>query len=147
LDKKKMANTRLNKNYIPSEKEKYMNSKQLEYFKRKLLEQKELLIGETEKTMSHLKEEKLNEPDVTENVSTEADIAVEVRLQEIHNRSIKKIDASLERIQNKTYGYCVKSGSPIGVERLKAKPFATLCVEERELYEKEKKSNSNERNT
>ena len=133
-----MTNMNLNENYTPSDKEEYMNAKQLEYFKKKLLTWKNELMEETKVTLDHLKEEKLDEPDFVDNASIETDIETEVQIQDNHSKLIKKIDAALERIENKTYGYCEEYGEPIGLERLKASPIATLCRDAQERYEKQK---------
>ena len=139
-----MTKTTLDKNYIPSEKEKYMNPKQLEYFKNKLLMWKEKLIKEAQETMDHLKEEKLNESDIIDKAAVEIETASELRTRDRYRKLINKIDHALERIENKTYGYCEDTGEPIGLKRLEARPVATLCIEAQERHEREERTFSDE---
>mgnify|MGYP004000094681 FL=1 len=136
--------TNPNNNYIPSEKEKYMCSKQLDYFKRKLLAWKEELIGEAQETMDHLKEEKLNEPDLVDKASAEIETASELRTRDRYRKLINKIDHALERIESKTYGYCEETGEPIGLKRLEARPVATMCIDAQERHEKQEKTFSDD---
>ncbi|NRA73806.1 MAG: RNA polymerase-binding protein DksA [Rickettsiales bacterium] len=128
----------MSKNYVPSEKEEYMNFNQLEYFKDQLLKWKDELMKEDQDIVDHIKEEKLDEPDVADNASIEIDIVVESQVQDSHGKLIEKIDNSLAQIENNTYGYCVKCGNPVGLKRLKARPVANLCIEGQECHEREK---------
>lgn len=128
----------INRNYKPSEKEKYMNSKQMEYFKRKLVAWKDETIDESRKSISNLREEQLNTPDVLDNASSELEITKEIIIYNGYEKLINKIESALRRIENKTYGYCAESGNPIGIKRLEAVPIATLCVEDQERYERQK---------
>ena len=139
-----MAKTKLDKNYIPSEKEKYMNPKHLEYFRSKLIAWKEKLIKEAQETMSHLKEDSLNEPDIIDKASKEIETASELRTRDRYRKLITKIDHALERIKNGTYGYCEDTGEPIGIKRLEARPVATLCIDAQERHEKQEKTFSDE---
>ena len=121
--------------YKPSDKEEYMNPKHLEYFKQKLLAWKQELIAEAQETMSHLKEEKLNEPDPGDRAMAETDTAFELRSRDRYRKLINKIDYALEKIESKEYGYCEETGEPIGLGRLEARPIATLCIEAQEKHE------------
>lgn len=135
-----MTRITLDKNYVLSEKEKYMNANQLEYFKRKLLKWKEELIQEAQETMNHLKEETLNEPDIIDKASAEIETASELRTRDRYRKLINKIDHALDRIANKTYGYCEDTGEPIGIKRLEARPVATLCIDAQERHEKKERT-------
>jgi DnaK suppressor protein len=126
---------KLEKGYRPSEDEKYMNPKQIEYFRRKLIAWKEELLEEAQETMEHLKEENLNEPDVNDRATNEAETAFELRTRDRYRKLISKIDRSLEAMQNNEYGYCEETGDPIGVRRLEARPIANLCIEAQERHE------------
>ncbi|MCH9753846.1 MAG: RNA polymerase-binding protein DksA [Alphaproteobacteria bacterium] len=127
--------TELESDYIPSEKEEYMCKKHLEYFKKKLNAWKQELIDEAQQTMSHLKEDKLNEPDPSDRAMAETEAAFELRSRGRYRKLITKIDHALERIEDGSYGYCEETGEPIGVRRLDARPVATLCIEAQEKHE------------
>ena len=119
-----------------------MNYKHLEYFKRKLLELKQQLIHEAQETMAHLKENKLNEPDMNDRATAEIETAFELRSRDRYRKLINKIEHALTRIENKTYGYCEETGEPIGLRRLEARPVATLCIEAQEKHEHFEKHHS-----
>ena len=139
-----MTEASLNNSYIPSTKEEYMNPKQLEYFKSKLLMWKEELIQEAQETMTHLKEEKLNEPDIIDKASAEIETASELRTRDRYRKLINKIDHALKRVDSKTYGYCEDTGEPIGLKRIEARPVATLCIEAQERHEKNERTFSDD---
>lgn len=136
--------TKANSGYIPSEKEEYMNPKQLEYFKRKLLEWKEELKEEARQTIEHLQEEHLKESDENDRASAESETAFELRTRDRYRKLISKIDQALLRIDDGSYGYCEETGDPIGIKRLEARPIATLCIEAQERHEKYEKQHSEE---
>ena len=135
-----MTKTKSSKAYLPSEKEKYMCPKHIEYFKKKLLEWKGELITEAQETMQHLKEDSLNESDLIDKASVEIETASELRTRVRYRKLITKIDHALERISNKTYGYCEETGQPIGIKRLDARPIATMCIAAQEQHERQEKS-------
>lgn len=127
-------------NYKPSAKEKYMNEKQLEYFKQKLLAERAKLIKDSEATLQDLKETNLNEADANDRASNETDQFMELRTRDRMRKLIKKINQALERIENGTYGYCEETGEPIGLARLEARPVTTLCIEAQERHERKEKT-------
>ncbi len=126
----------LEEGYKPSEKEEYMNPKQLAYFKKKLLDWKAELLDEARETMEHLKEENLNEPDINDRATVESDTAFELRTRDRYRKLIDKIEYALTKIDSGDYGYCEETGDPIGIKRLEARPIATLCIEAQERHEK-----------
>ncbi len=128
--------TRLPKNYVPSEDEPFMNAKQREYFRRKLVAWKEDIIRETRETVSTLQEESINHPDITDRASSESEKALELRTRDRQRKLIGKIDAALARVEDQTYGYCEETGEPISLKRLDARPIATLSLEAQERHEK-----------
>jgi len=130
---------RLSKQYQPSETEKYMNSKQLEYFKQKLLAWREDLLAESQETINNLKEENWREPDLSDRASLETEAGVELRTRNRYLKLIGKIDAALKRIEDGTYGYCEETGDPIGIKRLEARPIATMSIEAQERHERMEK--------
>lgn len=131
--------TRLAKGYKPTEKEKYMNAAQLEYFRQKLLKWREELLAESQETINNLKEENWREPDLSDRASLETEAGVELRTRNRYLKLIGKIDAALKRIEDGTYGYCEETGDPIGLKRLEARPIATMTIEAQERHEKMEK--------
>jgi DnaK suppressor protein len=127
-------------NYKPSAKEPFMNEKQLEYFRRKLLDWRAEIEQENQKTLANLKEIDLNLPDMTDRASVEADADVELKIRERSSKLMGKINKALKRIEAGTYGYCEETGEPIGLERLEARPVVTLSVEAQERHEKLEKT-------
>ncbi len=125
--------------YIPSEKEEYMNNTQLAYFRKKLLDWRQELLGESLETMEHLKEENWNEPDITDRATVETEAALELRTRDRYRKLIGKIDAALRRIDLGEYGYCEETGDPIGIKRLLARPVATLTIAAQERHERSEK--------
>jgi DnaK suppressor protein len=127
------------KNYRPSEKEPFMNDRQREYFRAKLLAWKDEILRESKVTLQTLQEENVNHPDLADRASSETDRAIELRARDRQRKLISKIDAALQRIEDNTYGYCEDTGEPISLKRLEARPIATLSVEAQERHEKREK--------
>ena len=125
--------------YRPSEDEPFMNPRQREYFRNKLLAWKEEILRESRGTLENLQEESQNHPDMADRASSESDRALELRTRDRQRKLIGKIDAALKRIEDGTYGYCEETGDPIGVARLDARPTATLSLEAQELHERREK--------
>ncbi|MBR5130193.1 MAG: RNA polymerase-binding protein DksA [Alphaproteobacteria bacterium] len=134
----------LEPNYKPSPKEEYMCDKHLEYFRQKLLDWRTELVKESSFTLQDLKENNLNEPDLNDRASNEADQSLELRTRDRMRKLIKKINQALDRIENGTYGYCEETGEPIGLGRLEARPVATLCIEAQERHERKEKTQADE---
>ena len=125
--------------YRPSEDEEFMNERQLEYFRQKLIDWKEDILRESGETLKHLQSETENHPDLADRASSETDRALELRTRDRQRKLISKIDAALQRIDDNTYGYCEETGEPISLKRLEARPIATLSVEAQERHEKREK--------
>ena len=122
--------------YRPSEDEEFMNERQLEYFKQKLLNWKEDILRESRETLAHLQTETENHPDLADRATSETDRALELRTRDRQRKLISKIDEALRRIEDGSYGYCEETGEPIGVARLEARPIATLSLEAQERHER-----------
>lgn len=122
--------------YRPSEDEPFMNERQLEYFRKKLLDWKEEILRESRETLSNLQAETENHPDLVDRASSEADRALELRTRDRQRKLISKIDEALRRIEDGSYGYCEETGEPIGLARLEARPTATLSLEAQERHER-----------
>lgn len=121
--------------YVPSEDEEFMNENQLEYFRRKLVDWKESILDDSRETLNHLQEDSLKEPDIADRASAETDWSLELRTRDRQRKLITKIDAALNRIKNKEYGYCEVSGEQISLKRLEARPIATMTIEAQEKHE------------
>lgn len=125
--------------YRPGEDEAFMNDRQKEYFKRKLLEWKQEILRESKYTLEQLQEDNHNLPDLTDRASSETEKALELRTRDRQRKLISKIDAALRRIETGEYGYCEETGEPIGLRRLEARPIATLSLEAQERHERSEK--------
>lgn len=125
--------------YRPSEDEQFMNDRQKEYFKKKLLNWKQDILKESEGTLNNLQEDNNHLPDIADRASSETEKALELRTRDRQRKLIAKIDAALRRIETGEYGYCEETGEPIGVRRLDARPIATLSLEAQERHEREEK--------
>jgi DnaK suppressor protein len=124
------------KAYRPSDKEPFMNERQRDYFRAKLLTWREDILKEAKETLLHLQEENQNHPDIADRASSETDRAIELRARDRQRKLIAKIDEALARIDDGTYGYCEETGEPISIRRLEARPIATLSVEAQERHER-----------
>ncbi len=126
--------------YRPTAKESFMNSLQLEYFRQKLERWREELLMESNETIQHLQEDSPQEPDIADRASLETDRALELRTRDRERKLITKIDEALERIENKSYGFCEETNDPISLRRLEARPIATLSIEAQERHERMEKT-------
>ncbi len=131
--------TFLTDDYRPSEDEPFMNERQLEYFRRKLLAWKAELLDESRHTIEGLQDSTRNIPDITDRASEETDRALELRTRDRQRKLVVKIDAALRRIDEGEYGYCEKTGEPISLKRLDARPIATMTLEAQERHERREK--------
>jgi DnaK suppressor protein len=122
--------------YKPTDQEPFMNDRQLEYFRNKLLAWKDDIIKESKETIGHLQDENHVLPDIADRASSETDRSLELRTRDRQRKLISKIEAALKRIDDRTYGYCEETGEPISLKRLDARPIATLSIEAQERHEK-----------
>ena len=126
----------LDDGYTPSEDEVFMNDRQREYFRRKLISWKEEILRESRETLAALQNENANHPDFADRASSETDRAIELRARDRQRKLISKIESALSRLDDGTYGYCEDTGEPISLKRLDARPIATLSVEAQERHER-----------
>ena len=129
-------NIALDKIYRPTEREPFMNERQREYFRLKLIDWREDILKEAKETLQHLQDDNQNHPDLADRASSETDRAIELRARDRQRKLISKIDAALQRIEDGTYGYCEETGEPISLKRLEARPIATLSIEAQERHER-----------
>lgn len=130
--------------YKPSADEEYMNELQVEYFRQKLLNWKKSLVDQSEDTLEDLRQGGLNQPDDIDRASLETDKALDLRTKDRARKLISKINDALARIENGTYGFCEETGEPIGLDRLEARPVATLSIEAQERHERMEKTYDDE---
>ena len=125
--------------YRPVEGESFMNDRQLEFFRRKLVNWKNDLMLDSKETIEGLQDNTRNIPDITDRASEETDRALELRTRDRQRKLVSKIDAALRRIDEGEYGYCEMTGEPISLKRLDARPIATMTLEAQESHERREK--------
>jgi DnaK suppressor protein len=125
--------------YRPAEDEPFMNDRQLEYFRRKLLIWKQELLDQSAETIDSLQTSARNVPDIADRASEETDRALELRTRDRQRKLVAKIDAALRRIEAGEFGYCEVTGEPISLKRLDARPIATMTLEAQEKHERREK--------
>lgn len=125
--------------YRPVKGETFMNDRQLEYFRRKLVNWKNDLMSDSKETIEGLQDNTRNIPDIADRASEETDRALELRTRDRQRKLVSKIDAALRRIDEGEYGYCEMTGEPISLKRLDARPIATMTLEAQESHERREK--------
>ena len=125
--------------YTPAEDEPFMNDRQLEYFRRKLIAWKHDLLEDSKDTIEGLQGNARNIPDMADRASEETDRALELRTRDRQRKLVSKIDAAIRRIDEGEYGYCEVTGDPISLKRLDARPIATMTLEAQERHERRAK--------
>ena len=131
--------TELPKGYMPSEQEPFMNERQREYFRRKLVGWKEDILRESRETIQNLQSEVTPNADLADRAATEAERQLELRTRDRQRKLIAKIDSALRRLEDGSYGFCEETGEPISLKRLDARPIATLSIEAQERHERREK--------
>lgn len=122
--------------YRPSPEEPFMNPIMREYFRQKLLYWRSEILRDSGETLQSLQHDSLYEADLTDRASRETDRGLELRTRDRQRKLIAKIDAALKRIEDGTYGYCEETEEPISLQRLEARPIATLSLEAQERHER-----------
>lgn len=131
---------KLPKGYVPSEDEKFMNAKQQEYFRQKLLAWKADIFEQNKDTMAYLQQENVSYPDPVDTAAANADRQLELRTRDRLRKLINQIDKALRRIEEGTYGYCQETGDEISLKRLDVRPTAKLSLEAQEMHERAEKT-------
>jgi len=124
--------------FVPYEEkhgEDYMNKAQQNHFRLILRNWKQELMEEVDRTVHHMQDEAANFPDPNDRATQESEFTMELRTRDRERKLIKKIDETLEKIDNGDYGYCEECGIEIGVRRLEARPTASLCIDCKSLDE------------
>ncbi len=123
---------------VPYERKKdsdYMNEEQLAHFSKLLAEWKQQLMEEVDRTVGHMKDDATNFPDPNDRATQEEEFSLELRTRDRERKLIKKINEAQKRIDDDEFGYCETCGIEIGVERLRARPTAELCIDCKTLEE------------
>jgi len=126
---------KLPEGYTPFSDEEYMNSNQLEYFRQKLTKWRDDLVEESRETISNLQTEVRDVGDEAERATRETENSLELRTRDRYRKLINKINKTLVRLDEGDYGYCEETGEEIGLQRLEARPIATLCLDAQERWE------------
>ena len=128
--------TLLPEGYKPSRDEEFMNSMQLEYFRRKLMDWRAELLNEANQTLENLSSESLHKPDQMDRAQIESSAGLDLRTRDRERKLIQKIESALRRIEDGSYGYCEDTDEPISLERLEARPIASMTLQAQERHEK-----------
>jgi len=123
------------KKYSGKANESYMSKNQMKHFKDILADWKKELSHDIDKTVSHMQDELTAYADPNDRASQESDMALELRNRDRERKLIKKIEQTIRNIDNDDYGYCEQCGEEIGLNRLQARPTATLCIDCKTLDE------------
>lgn len=116
-------------------KEKYMSKRQLNHFKKILNSWKGQLEQEAEKTVNHMQKDSNSLADPNDRATQESEFGLELRTRDRERKLIRKIHSSLIKIDDGTFGYCEETGEQIGLQRLEARPVASLTLEAQERRE------------
>jgi DnaK suppressor protein len=128
--------TQIPAGYRPSESEPFMNERQREYFRRKLMTWKDEILRESRETIQNLQAETTPFADLADRASTEAERQLELRTRDRQRKLISKIDSALRQLEDGSYGFCEETGEPISLKRLDARPIARLSIEAQERHER-----------
>ena len=126
------------KNFVPYKAKKgedYMNEKQREHFKGILLDWRDQLMQEVDRTVHHMQDDAANYPDPADRATQEEEFSLELLARDRERKLIKKIDRTLQLIEDEKYGWCESCGVEIGIRRLEARPTADMCVDCKTLAE------------
>lgn len=125
--------------YRPSDDEPFMNERQLDYFRDKLLAWKDDILNESRSTIEQMQMQSLHMADPADRASSETDHSLELRTRDRQRKLISKIESAIRRIESGEYGYCEVTGDPISLGRLEARPTATMSLEAQERHERREK--------
>ena len=117
------------KPYRPKRGEEYMNDAQVAHFRSILLDWKNKLMEEVDRTLHHMQDEAANFPDPNDRATQESEFTLELRTRDRERKLIRKIDDAIMSLDGGDYGFCETCGIEIGIRRLEARPTATLCYD------------------
>lgn len=121
--------------YVPAKSEPYMSDQQLEHFRSILLKWRQDLMEEVDRTVHHMRDEAANFPDPADRATQEEEFSIELRTRDRERKLIRKIDQTIDRLDQDDFGFCDTCGVEIGLRRLEARPTATQCVDCKSLDE------------
>ena len=121
--------------YQEKPNEEYMNTEQSKHFKKILEAWRVQLREEVDRTVTHMKDEAANFPDPVDRAAQEEEFSLELRTRDRERKLIKKIEKTLQLIEENDFGFCNSCGIEIGIRRLEARPTADLCIECKTLAE------------
>ncbi len=125
--------------YVPTDDEPFMNERQLRFFEKQLVDWKNSILAEAQGTLNQLQDGPMREPDLNDRASSETDWGIELRTRDRQRKLIAKIESALRRITEGEYGYCMVTGEPISLARLRARPIATMTLEAQERHERQER--------
>ena len=123
--------------------EEYMSPEQTEHFTKILAAWRNQLREEVDRTVHHMQDEAANFPDPVDRASQEEEFSLELRARDRERKLVKKINQTIERINEDDYGFCDECGIEIGIRRLEARPTATMCIDCKTLAEIKEKQIGN----
>lgn len=129
----------ITEDYRPTDDEPFMNERQREFFRRKLLTWRDEILEESRSTIASLQQDTVALPDVADRATSETDRSLELKTRDRQRKLISKIEAALRRLEDGSYGYCEETGEPIALSRLEARPIATLSLEAQERHERKER--------
>ena len=135
-----MSSTLLPPDYIPTDRDEFMNPMMTEFFRQRLMDWRTDLLRESDQTLVNMQATSIQEPDIADRASLESERALELRTRDRGRKLIGKIDDALRRIESGDYGICEDSGEQINIRRLIARPIATFSVEAQERHERMEKT-------
>ena len=121
--------------YEPKKTEHYMNEAQLAHFRDILMKWRQELMEEVDRTVHHMQDEAANFPDPADRATQEEEFSIELRTRDRERKLIKKIDQTIDLVDQEDYGFCDTCGIEIGLRRLEARPTASQCVDCKSLDE------------
>jgi DnaK suppressor protein len=117
-----------------------MEQKILDSFQKQLVEKREEILREAERTLAELNDQSGNIPDPNDRASAESGRNFELRIRQREQKLLAKIEEALQRIDDGDFGECESCGDLIGLKRLEARPVTTLCIECKTAQESKEKS-------
>ena len=115
--------------------EEYMNEAQLGHFKKILEAWRNQLREEVDRTLNHMQDEAANFPDPVDRAAQEEEFSLELRARDRERKLIKKIEKTMQKIEEDDFGFCESCGIEIGIRRLEARPTADQCIDCKTLAE------------
>ena len=126
--------------YTPKKDEEYMSEAQLTHFTRLLEDWKNEILTDSDRTKEHLRDERAPTADLNDRATQEEEFSLELRTRDRERKLLHKIDRALDRIARKDFGWCEKCGEEIGIRRLEARPTAELCIDCKEIAERQERN-------